>query len=144
MSTNCDLSQKIKDKIPSSLLQHLILITPKHLKIFPVVLNFKPPIVNILLSDALARCVDRGWLQQVSGRGFSGSYRLLYPYYPSPAQLWGEYYEPDRKKDKPAHTPSKGRKRVVEVESSEEELSEEEEEAEYIPVAKKRGAPKPR
>ena len=99
-------------------------------------------VLSLIISDALARCVERGWLQQVSGKGFSGSYRLMYPYYPSPAQLWGEYYEGD-KKEKPADTPSKGRKRVVEVESSEEELSEEEEE-EYIPVAKKRGAPKPR
>ena len=97
-----------------------------------------------LISDALARCVDRGWLQQVSGRGFSGSYRLMYPYYPSPPQLWGEYYEADRKEKPAVEVPSKGRKRVV-VEDSEEELSEEEEEEEeYIPVAKKRGAPKPR
>ena len=63
----------------------------------------------------------------------------MYPYYPSPIQLWGEYYEGDRK-DKPAEAP-KGRKRV---EHSEEELSEEEEEEEYVPAPKKRGAPKPR
>ena len=63
----------------------------------------------------------------------------MYPYYPSPLQLWGEYYEGERK-DKEA--PSKGRKRVVEL--SEEELSEEEEEEEYVPAPKKRGAPKPR
>ena len=66
----------------------------------------------------------------------------MYPYYPSPLQLWGEYYEGERK-DKPAEAPSKGRKRVVEL--SEEELSEEEEEEEeYVPAPKKRGAPKPR
>ena len=95
-----------------------------------------------MMSGALARCVDRGWLQQISGRGFSGSYRLMYPYYPSPPQLWGEHYEVDRK-EKPVEAPSKGRKRVVE--ESEEELSEEEEEEEeYVPAPKKRGAPKPR
>ena len=99
-------------------------------------------VLSLIISDALARCVERGWLQQVSGKGFSGSYRLMYPYYPSPAQLWGEYYEGD-KKEKPAENPSKkGRKRVVEY--SEEELSEEEEEEEYVPAPKKRGAPKPR
>ena len=65
----------------------------------------------------------------------------MYPYYPSPPQLWGEHYEGD-KKEKPAESPSKARKRVVEY--SEEEPSSEEEEEEYIPVAKKRGAPKPR
>lgn len=96
-----------------------------------------------VLKNALARCVERGWLQQVSGRGFSGSYRLMYPYHPSPADLWGEHYEHD-KKEKPADTPSKGKKRVVVEDSEEEPSSEEEEEAEYVPVAKKRGAPKPR
>ena len=65
----------------------------------------------------------------------------MHPYYPSPAELWGEYYEGD-KKEKPADAPKKGKKRVVEY--SEDELSEEEEEVEYVPVPKKRGAPKPR
>ena len=65
----------------------------------------------------------------------------MHPYYPSPADLWGEYYEGD-KKEKPADAPKKVKKRVVEY--PEDELSEEEEEVEYIPVAKKRGAPKPR
>ena len=97
-----------------------------------------------MLKSALARSEARGWLQQVSGRGFSGSYRLLYPYYPTPAQLWGKDYREEKKPEeetKKKDTSSKGRKRVVEYSEEEDEESEEEE---FVPAPKKRGAPKAR
>ena len=99
-----------------------------------------------VLKSALARSEARGWLQQVSGRGFSGSYRLMYPYYPSPKQLWGKDYKEEKKKvpeenTKKKDTSSKGKKRAVEYSEEEEEESEEEE---FVPAPKKRGAPKAR
>ena len=93
-----------------------------------------------VLKSALARSVARGWLQQVSGRGFSGSYRLMYPYYPSPKQLWGKDYK-EEENTKKKETSSKGKKRTVEYFEDEEEESEEEE---FVPAPKKRGAPKAR
>merc|ERR1719291_1634852 len=44
----------------------------------------------IVLKNALDRSVEKGWLKQISGKGFSGTYRLMHPYYPSPKELWGE------------------------------------------------------
>ena len=84
-----------------------------------------------------------GWLSQISGRGFSGSYRLMYPYYPSPAQLWGQDYKADTKNNKEEVTDrsSKGKKRVVEYFSEEEDHSEDDE---VLPAPSKRGAPKAR
>ena len=79
----------------------------------------------------------------ITGRGFSGSYRLMYPYYPSPAQLWGPDYKADTKNNKEEVTDrsSKGKKRVVEYFSEEEDQSEDDE---VLPAPSKRGAPKAR
>jgi hypothetical protein len=64
----------------------------------------------LVLKRALDRAVDKGWLNQVpasprpcltlssrqiSGKGFSGTYRLMHPYYPGPRELWGkDFHEP--------------------------------------------------
>ena len=38
---------------------------------------------------------------QISGKGFSGTYRLCHPYYPSPRELWGkDFVEPKEPKVK--------------------------------------------
>merc|ERR1719348_837073 len=50
------------------------------------------------LKSALERGAAKGWVQQISGKGFSGSYRLSWPYYPAPKELWGkDYTEPGQK-----------------------------------------------
>jgi hypothetical protein len=44
---------------------------------------------------ALERSEARGHIERVSGKGFTGRFRLAFPYYPSPRELWGEWYEED-------------------------------------------------
>ncbi len=75
-----------------------------------------PPPFRQNLHRALERAEAQGRIQRVTGKGFTGSFRLAHPYYPPPRELWGDWYE------------------------KEEEESEEEEEEEYIPK-KKRGRP---
>ena len=37
---------------------------------------------------------------QISGKGFTGTYRLCHPYYPSPRELWGkDFVEPKSPKE---------------------------------------------
>jgi len=100
----------------------------------------------LILKKALDRCSERGWLQQISGKGFSGTYRLMYPYYPSPRELWGEYFEGDKKKDEKKESPKKAAKRSAPVEDSEDEEEDDisDEEPEYVPRKGPRGAPKAR
>merc|ERR1719189_587351 len=91
-----------------------------------------------VLKNALERAEDKGWLVRVTGKGFSGTFRLSYPYIPSPKDLWREaYVDPDQEK------PAK-KKRKVQEDSSDEESSSEEsesdsesEEEEVIPVSKR-------
>jgi len=105
-----------------------------------------------VLKNALDKSTAKGWLRQVTGKGFSGTYRLNYPFHPSPVQLWGDEAKvaDDKPKKKPKvakEEPKKKKRKVAESsdedESSSEEESEEEEE-EVIPTPKKRGAPTPR
>ena len=37
-----------------------------------------------VLKNALERAEDKGWLVRVTGKGFNGTFRLSYPYIPSP------------------------------------------------------------
>merc|ERR1739838_896035 len=101
-----------------------------------------------VLKNALERAEDKGWLVRVTGKGFNGTFRLSYPYIPSPKDLWREaYVDPDQEK------PAKKKRKVQEDSSDEEESSSEEEseeesepesEPEYVPKKGKRGAPSPR
>ena len=105
-----------------------------------------------VLKSALDRAVAKGWVQQISGKGFTGTFRLMHPYYPGPRELWGkDYVEPKEKgeatpkkaKKEEAASPKKkaAKKRAADSDSEEEEDVEEEA---YKPKATKRGAPKPR
>lgn len=107
----------------------------------------KPKVVK----SALDRAVSLGWLNQISGKGFTGTFRLVHPYYPGPRELWGEdYVEPKAKgevaspkkkaKGEEASPKKKATKRKAADSDSEEEEDEEDEEA-YKPKAKKRGTP---
>ena len=97
-----------------------------------------------VLRRALERAEAMGWIVRVSGKGFSGSFRLSYPYIPSPKDLWrGDYNESD-------YEPKK-RKRTDDSSDDEEEESDEESDessdesdVEIVPKKKKRAAPKPR
>jgi len=104
-----------------------------------------------VLKNALERAEAKGWLVRVTGKGFSGTFRLAHPYIPSPRDLWREeYVDPDAEKPK---KPEKKKKKVVdssdEEESSSDESESEEEadssepesEPEYVPKSTKRGAP---
>jgi len=108
------------------------------------------------LKKALERAVANGWLKQVTGKGFSGTYRLMYPYYPAPKELWGKDYKEKTKeskdknkdaKEKKKDTPkTKKAKKVVseDEESDDDDEDEDDDDAEVIPTPKKRGAPSPR
>jgi len=100
-----------------------------------------------VLKSALDRAVAKGWITQISGKGFSGTYRLCHPYYPSPRELWGkDFVEPkERTAAKAEPSPKKKAvKRAAESESEDESSEEEEEEEAYKPKKGKRGPPSPR
>lgn len=41
-----------------------------------------------LLKKTLQKCEKNGWMEQISGKGFSGTFQLCFPYYPSPGVLF--------------------------------------------------------
>jgi len=97
----------------------------------------------------LKTCLDnmeaKGWMARISGKGFSGTFRLMYPYYPSPSQLWGDELKEDAKKAKKTSEPKSNKRKVTYKDSSDEESSEEEEEEsddEVMPTPAKRAAGK--
>ncbi|XP_042544382.1 heterochromatin protein 1-binding protein 3 isoform X4 [Dipodomys spectabilis] len=70
-----------------------------------------------LLKKTLQKCEKNGWMEQISGKGFSGTFQLCFPYYPSPGVLFPKK-EPDDSKDEDEDED--------EDESSEEESEDEE------------------
>jgi len=99
-----------------------------------------------VLKNALDRSVDKGWLKQISGKGFSGTYRLMHPYYPSPKELWGELFVEKKEKEEKAEksTPKRKATKRAAVDSESEEESDDDDEGEVMPSPRKRGAPTPR
>ncbi|XP_049893791.1 heterochromatin protein 1-binding protein 3 isoform X1 [Epinephelus moara] len=77
------------------------------------------------LRRTLTKCKVLGWMEQITGHGFTGTYQLSFPFYPSPTILY-----PDKFKELPKKTPPPATKRRRTVESSDEEEEEEEEEDE--------------
>nr|XP_040577269.1 heterochromatin protein 1-binding protein 3-like [Lepeophtheirus salmonis] len=59
-----------------------------------------------ILKNCLERLLQKGHIMRVSGKGFSGTFRLSYPYYPSPRDIWREEYESDSEDNK-AESPKK-------------------------------------
>ncbi|XP_038677197.1 heterochromatin protein 1-binding protein 3 [Scyliorhinus canicula] len=43
-----------------------------------------------MLKRTLQKCEKNGWIEQISGKGFSGSFQLCFPFYPSPSVLFPE------------------------------------------------------
>lgn len=102
-----------------------------------------------VLQRALEKAENLGWIFRVTGKGFSGTFQLSYPYIPSPRDLWrGDYKEADYEPKKRV----KYTQDTSDEEESEEETESEEEvgssdydsDVEVIPKKKKRGAPAPR
>jgi len=100
----------------------------------------------LVLKNALERSVAKGWLKQISGKGFSGTYRLMHPYYPSPKELWGELFVEKKEKGEKAEksTPKRKATKRAAVDSDSEEESEDDDDGEVMPSPRKRGAPTPR
>uniref|UniRef100_A0A3B4Y804 Heterochromatin protein 1-binding protein 3 n=1 Tax=Seriola lalandi dorsalis TaxID=1841481 RepID=A0A3B4Y804_SERLL len=80
------------------------------------------------LRRTLTKCKVLGWMEQITGHGFTGTYQLSFPFYPSPTILYPDKFKELQNKNttKPA-TPAK-RRRVADSSDEEEEESESEEE----------------
>ncbi|KAM8796267.1 HP1B3 protein, partial [Eudromia elegans] len=87
-----------------------------------------------LLKRTLQKCEKNGWMEQISGKGFSGTFQLCFPYYPSPDVLY-----PEKQQDEDSEESDE----EEEEESEEEEQSEEEESEEEEPPPKKRMQKRP-
>jgi len=103
----------------------------------------------VKLKKALERAEDKGFIQRITGKGFSGTFRLAWPFYPSPRVLWGDEFKEPKTEKNEREKSSSSRKRVVYSEDSESEEEEESEaesdyEEEVLPKSTKRGAPKSR
>nr|XP_033777775.1 heterochromatin protein 1-binding protein 3 isoform X2 [Geotrypetes seraphini] len=83
-----------------------------------------------LLKRTLQKCEKNGWMEQISGKGFSGTYQLCFPYYPSPFVLFPEKQQEEEEEESD------------EEPEEEEEESEEEESEEEEPPPKKRSLQK--
>ncbi|XP_064028248.1 heterochromatin protein 1-binding protein 3 [Pogoniulus pusillus] len=88
-----------------------------------------------LLKRTLQKCEKNGWMEQISGKGFSGTFQLCFPYYPSPDVL---YPEKQQDEDSEESDEDEDEESEEEEEESEEEESEEEE-----PPPKKRMQKRP-
>lgn len=97
---------------------------------------------HILVSSlrrTLTKCKVLGWMEQITGHGFTGTYRLSFPYYPGPTVLY-----PDRFKDLEKPAAPKRRKARSDDESEESEESEEEESEDEVPVRSRSKRPPPK
>ncbi|KAG8569793.1 hypothetical protein GDO81_014541 [Engystomops pustulosus] len=74
-----------------------------------------------LLKRTLQKCEKNGWMEQISGKGFSGTYQLSFPYYPSPYVLF-----PDKAAEEEEDESDNESEEEEEEEESEEESEDEE------------------
>ena len=99
-----------------------------------------------VFKTAIDRAVAKGWIKQISGRGFNGTFRLMHPYYPAPKELWGSWYEEKKEKDESKKEKDETKKEVKKnnkrkVEDDGDDISDDDE---GVPKPKKRGPPTPR
>ncbi|KAM9299640.1 heterochromatin protein 1-binding protein 3 [Gastrophryne carolinensis] len=90
-----------------------------------------------LLKRTLQKCEKNGWMEQISGKGFSGTYQLSFPYYPSPHVLFPDKAAPEEEDESDSESEE-------EEEESEEEESEDEEPPPKRKMQKKAAPPKSR
>ncbi|KAF6736207.1 Heterochromatin protein 1-binding protein 3 [Oryzias melastigma] len=62
------------------------------------------------LRRTLKKCKVLGWMEQITGHGFTGTYQLSFPYYPSPNTLF-----PDKFKEPERPQPNAGRRLTQEA-----------------------------
>ena len=102
-----------------------------------------------VLISALERAEKKGYVERISGKGMSGSFRLAHNYIPSPKDLWREDYkesdyEPKRKAAK-THDDSSDEDDEEESDGDDNtSASDDDSDDEVVPTKKKRGAPTPR
>ncbi|XP_039972131.1 heterochromatin protein 1-binding protein 3 isoform X2 [Xiphias gladius] len=89
------------------------------------------------LRRTLTKCKVLGWMEQITGHGFTGTYQLSFPFYPSPTILYPDKFKELQKQN----TPPK-RRRTVDSSDEEESESEEEEESEDEAPSRKRKSQK--
>lgn len=97
--------------------------------------EYRTNVRPMVLKKALDRAEARGWIDRITGKGFSGTFRLAHSYYPGPLEVWGKWFEghkgylpkdTDAKKVKPKFT------------FADEDDFTDEDEPEYIPRKRKR------
>ncbi|XP_038147154.1 heterochromatin protein 1-binding protein 3 [Cyprinodon tularosa] len=85
---------------------------------------------NLLVANlrrTLTKCKVLGWMEQITGHGFTGTYQLSFPFYPSPTTLYPEKFKDAPKKVvKPKKTVDSSDEEEEDEEESEEEESEDE------------------
>ncbi|XP_078414359.1 heterochromatin protein 1-binding protein 3 isoform X1 [Cetorhinus maximus] len=87
-----------------------------------------------MLKRTLQKCEKNGWIEQISGKGFSGSFQLCFPFYPSPGILFPEKQHQEEEEESEEE----------EEEDDDEEQSESEEEESDDEPPKKRHKAVPR
>ncbi|XP_062821835.1 heterochromatin protein 1-binding protein 3 isoform X2 [Anolis carolinensis] len=92
-----------------------------------------------LLKRTLQKCEKFGWMEQISGKGFSGTFQLCFPYYPSPGVLF-----PEKQKAAQDSEEEESEEEEEESEASEEEEEESEEEDEPPPKKRMQKRPPPK
>ncbi|XP_070815341.1 heterochromatin protein 1-binding protein 3 isoform X1 [Chaetodon trifascialis] len=91
------------------------------------------------LRRTLTKCKVLGWMEQITGHGFTGTYQLSFPFYPSPAILYPDKFKKLPKKD---GQPSPKQRRTADSSDEDQEESEEEEESEDEAPSRKRKSQK--
>ncbi|KAJ7306503.1 hypothetical protein JRQ81_009858 [Phrynocephalus forsythii] len=64
-----------------------------------------------LLKRTLQKCEKYGWMEQISGKGFSGTFQLCFPYYPSPGVLFPEKQKAQDSEEEEEDTKKRRRRR---------------------------------
>ncbi|XP_077583234.1 heterochromatin protein 1-binding protein 3 isoform X2 [Stigmatopora nigra] len=77
------------------------------------------------LRRTLTKCKVLGWMEQITGHGFTGTYRLCFPFYPSPTTLYPDKF--NKTSDKRS---SRSRRRSESESEEEEEEDDDDEEME--------------
>ncbi|KAG7493954.1 heterochromatin protein 1-binding protein 3 isoform X1 [Solea senegalensis] len=93
------------------------------------------------LRRTLKKCKILGWMEQITGHGFKGTYQLSFPFYPSPDVLYPEKFKDLQNKN--AHPPTKQKRTFESSDEEEEESSEEEEEEEESSSSEEDDEPPP-
>lgn len=94
------------------------------------------------LRRTLTKCKVLGWMEQITGHGFTGTYQLSFPFYPSPTILYPDKFKEPPKKN--AAPPAKRRRTADSSDEEEDESEEEEEESEdEAPVRKRKTQKRP-